>query len=237
MNVTVLEMVIRATVGFIVLYILCRLLNKKLIAQMTFFDFVAGITIGSVVASSMLMKDVPVLVGMVGLILFCFYTFLTNVFGVKSLIGRKILEDEPTYLIKNGEILEDGLKKCRLTMDALLTGLRKKNFFYVDQVETAIMETDGTITALAKPPYLTAMQKDVRNIQPNRGAPQAFIIDGKILPKSLQLLGKDMTWVREILQKNNISNIQDVFFAQIDELGTVYIDRKEDVTVTEEITK
>nr|WP_273841073.1 YetF domain-containing protein [Halalkalibacter alkalisediminis] len=126
---TVMEIIIRATVGFVVLYILCRLLNKKLIAQMNFFDFVAGITIGSIVASSMITKDVPVWIGMIGLILFCFYTFLTSVIAIKSLRGRKVLEDEETYLIQDGQVLEEGLKKVRLTIDGLLTSLRKKVFF------------------------------------------------------------------------------------------------------------
>ncbi|WP_053073870.1 DUF421 domain-containing protein [Bacillus sp. LL01] len=225
---TIFEMVLRTTVGFITLYILCRILNKKLIAQMTFFDFVAGITIGSVVASSMLMKDIPVLTGMVGLVLFAFYTFLSSIGAIKSLWGRKILEDEPTYLIKDGQVLEEGLKKVRLTMDGLLTNLRKKGYFYVDQVEIAMMETDGSVSVLAKPPFLSVMQKDVFNIQASRGLAQAFIIDGKVLQKSLKSLGKDMHWVIQTLEKNNISNVEDVFFAQIDQLGNIYIDKRED---------
>lgn len=227
---TIFEMIIRTTVSFLILYILCRLLNKKLIAQMTFFDFVAGITIGSVVASSMLMKDIPIYIGMFGLFLFCFYTFLSSLAAIKSLWGRKVLEDEPTYLIKDGQILEDGLKKVRMTMDALLTTLRKKGYFYVDQIETAMMEMDGTVSILAKPPYLSAMKKDVFNVQPSRGIAQAFIIDGKILSRSLNILGKDTNWVEQILQENKIATIKDVFFAQIDQQGTIYIDKREDIS-------
>ncbi|MBP3952484.1 DUF421 domain-containing protein [Bacillus suaedae] len=226
---SMIEMIIRTTVGFVVLYSLCRFLNKKLIAQMTFFDFVAGITIGSIVASSMLMKDIPVMIGMVGLILFCVYTFLSSIGAMKSIWGRKILEDEPTYLIKNGQVLEEGLKVVRLTMDGLLAGLRKKGFFYLDQVETALMETDGTITALAKPAYLNATQQDVFNVHSSRGNAQAFIVDGQVLTESLSLLNKDMTWVRDVLHLNNIANIKEVFFAQIDEQGTIYIDRRKDL--------
>lgn len=225
---TAIEMIIRTTVGFIILYILCRILNKKLISQMTFFDFVAGITIGSVVASSMLMKDIPIYIGMLGLILFCFYTFLSGIGAIKSLWGRKILEDEPTYLIKNGQVLEEGLKKVRLTMDSLLCGLRKKGYFYVDQIETAILETDGIITVLPKPAYMQATQKDIFNIQASRGTPQAFIIDGQVLPNSLKMLGKDMAWVEQVLKENDIPSIKEVFFAQIDQLGTVYIDKRMD---------
>ncbi|WP_216829700.1 DUF421 domain-containing protein [Alkalihalobacterium elongatum] len=225
---TLIEVIIRTTLLFIVLYILCRILNKKLIAQMTFFDFVAGITIGSIVATAMLMKDIPVYIGVIGLVFFSLYTFISNIIAIKSFTGRKILESEPTYVIKDGQVLEDGLKKGMLTMDSLLTSLRKKNVFNLDEVDTAILETDGTISVLVKPPYLPAMQKDVYNIQPNRGVGQAFILDGNILMKSLELLGKDMEWVKTTLTAHNVEKIEDVFYAQIDKQGIVYIDVRED---------
>ncbi|WP_088105190.1 DUF421 domain-containing protein [Halalkalibacter urbisdiaboli] len=225
---TVGEMFIRATVAFIVLYFLCRLLNKKLISQMTFFDFVAGITIGSVAASSMLTKDVPIYIGMLGLFIFCLYTLSTNIIAIKSLRGRKILEDEPTYLVKNGKILEEGLKKSRMTMDSLIANLRKKSVFYLDQVDTALLETDGSVSVLKKTPYIDLMKKDIATVEPSRGIPQAFIIDGKILKKSLKVLRKDMKWVDEILTLHNVKHLEDVFVAQIDMLGNVYIDIRDD---------
>lgn len=196
---------------------------------MTFFDFVAGITIGSIAASAMLMQSTPISISMAGLILFCFYTFVTSIIAIKSLRGRKILEDEPTYLIKNGKILENGLKKNRMAMDALLTNLRKKGVFYVDQVESAILETDGTVSVLKKPSYLNVMKKDINNIQASRGVPQAFIIDGKILTSTLKMLGKDINWVHSILKQNNITKLEDVFFAQVDMQGNVYLDKREDI--------
>lgn len=90
------------------------------------------------------------------------------------------------------------------------------------------METDGTITVLAKPEYLFATQKDVFNIQASRGSAQAFIIDGQLLPNSLKMLGKDLAWVQQILQENSIPSIKEVFFAQIDQVGNIYIDKRMD---------
>ncbi|UOE96194.1 DUF421 domain-containing protein [Alkalihalobacillus sp. LMS39] len=226
---TVFEVILRTTIAFIILYILCRILNKKLISQMTFFDFVAGITIGSLVASSIIMTDVPIFISMVGLFFFCLYVFITSIIAIKSLWGRKVLEDEPTYLMKDGQILEEGLKKSRFTVDSLLTNLRKKNVFNIDEVDTAFLETDGTVTVLKKAPYLPAMQKDVFNVQVTRGVGQAFIIDGKILKKSLDILEKDIDWVKTVLAQHKISSIDDVFFAQIDKQGMVYIDKRSDI--------
>ncbi len=111
-----------------------------------------------------------------------------------------------------------------MTTDSLLTNLRKKDVFYVDQVET-----DGTVSILKKPQFLGVMQKDIMNVQSSRGTAQAFIIDGKILQKSLSLLGKDASWVKNVLLQHNISRISDVFFAQIDQVGNIYIDLRDDL--------
>ena len=223
------EMMIRTTVSFIVVYVLCRILSKKLISQMTFFDYVAGITIGSIVASSMFMKDVKISIAMLGLILFCVYVFVTSIIALKSLTARKVLESEPTYLIQNGQILEEALKKNRFSMDDLVANLRKKNVFYLDQVEAAILENDGTVSVLRKPNYLPAVKQDVFSVTSSRGIAQAFIVDGKILSKSLELLGKDTAWVSAVLKMNNIEKVEDVFFAQIDQQNNVYIDKRNDL--------
>jgi uncharacterized membrane protein YcaP (DUF421 family) len=114
-------------------------------------------------------------------------------------------------------------------MDSLLTNLRKKDVFYVDQVETALLETDGTVSVLKKPPYLEVMQKDINKVQVSRGIAQAFIIDGKILSKSLEILGKDKEWIKQILQQNQIKRVEDVFFAQMDGVGNIYIDKRDDL--------
>lgn len=195
---------------------------------MTFFDFVAGITIGSIVASSILAKDMPIQIGMIGLAMFCLCVLIANVIVFKSLTGRKILEGEPTYLIKNGQILEEGLRKNRLSVEYLLAQLRKKDIFYVDEVEAAFLEIDGTVSVLRCPAYLPATKKDVLNIQASRGIAQAFIVDGKVLHESLKLLGKDMEWVEQILKNNNIAKIEDVFFAHIDSQNKIYIDKFND---------
>jgi uncharacterized membrane protein YcaP (DUF421 family) len=225
---TISEMLVRTLITFIVAYILCRILGKKLISQMTFFDFVAGISIGTIIGSIMFSKDIKLMVGLIGLISFFLIVLMIDILVVKSFISRKIFNGEPTMIIKQGKILEKGMRKVRLNMDELLLKLRKKNVFYLDDVEMAIFETDGSLSVLKKPLSQPVTRKDLALTAPSRGQAQALIIDGKILSSTLTMIGKNQEWLDSILQSQGIANVSDVFFAQVDGQNNVYIDIRDD---------
>jgi uncharacterized membrane protein YcaP (DUF421 family) len=223
-----MEMVVRCLLIFLVLYVMCRILGKKLVSQMTFFDVVAGITLGSISGAFMFTNSVSKSVGVVGLILFATLAFLVDLLSLKSFKARKILNDEPTLVIKNGKVHEEGMAKSRLTVDELLFQLRKKNIFYIDQVDFAFFETDGSVSALKRVGEQTPTKTEMQVNTPSRGVPQTFIIDGKILENSLASVNKDHNWVKTILQSNGISDMKDVFLAQIDGNNNIYIDKRKD---------
>jgi uncharacterized membrane protein YcaP (DUF421 family) len=228
LSMTISEMLVRTLITFIVAYILCRMLGKKLISQMTFFDFVAGISIGTIIGSIMFSKDVKLTVGLIGLIFFFLIVLLIDFLVVKSFISRKIFNGESTMIIKQGKILEEGMRKVRLNMDELLLKLRKKNVFYLDEVEMAIFETDGSLSVLKKSESLPVTRKDLSLTALSRGQAQALIIDGQKLDSTLTMTGKNQEWLDSILQAQGISNVSDVFFAQVDEQNNVYIDIRDD---------
>jgi uncharacterized membrane protein YcaP (DUF421 family) len=213
-------------IAFIVIYILSRILGKKLISQMTFFDFVAGVSLGSLVGSVILAPDIPIWKGSISLIIFAAISFVVDYTSLKSYRGRKILNDEPTPIIKEGKILENGMKEVRLTIDDLLFQFRKKDIFYLDEVEYAFLETDGTISALKKPGELPPTISDLQLNTLSRGLPQTFIIDGNILPDILKKIGKDENWVQGILVQNKINSVTDILVAQIDNQMKVYLSLK-----------
>ncbi|MBM7660218.1 uncharacterized membrane protein YcaP (DUF421 family) [Bacillus mesophilus] len=224
---TYIEMIVRCLLIFAVLYTMCRILGKKLISQMTFFDFVAGITLGSIAGAFMFSQGVPKSVGIVGLVLFAILALLVDYIALKSFKARKILNDEPTLVVKNGKIHEEGMAKSRLSVDELLFQLRKKNIFYVDQVDIAFFETDGSVSALKRVGELPPTKTELQINTPSRGVPQTFIIDGKILENSLASINKDHSWVEFILKSKGVS-MKEVFIAQIDENNTIYIDKRSD---------
>jgi uncharacterized membrane protein YcaP (DUF421 family) len=223
------EMIWRSAAVFLALLIWARILGKKLISQMTFFDFVAGVAIGSIGAIVMFNQRLPFGILLLGLSAFCAMAFLSDMISLKSFIGRKVLDSEPTIVIRNGQILEKGMAKERLTMDALLMKLRKKNVFYVDEVELAYFEIDGTLSVLRKSQYLPATRGDVKSTKPSRGRPQSIVIDGKVLPNSLKEAGKDEEWLHKALHEAGIQDASELALAQVDELDNLYLDKKKDV--------
>jgi uncharacterized membrane protein YcaP (DUF421 family) len=225
---TIIEMTVRTFISFVSLYVMCRILGKKLISQMTFFDFVAGVTLGTITGSIMFSDKLSKSVGVYGLVLFALITLLLDFIALKSLKGRKVLNGEPTLIVKNGKILEEGMSKARLTMDELLIHLRKKNIFYLDEVDFAFFETDGSISSMKKSILSPPTKKDLQVNTASRGVPQVFIMDGKVLPDGIQAAGKDEKWIKMILQSNGITDVGQVAIAQVDEQDSVYIDIRED---------
>jgi uncharacterized membrane protein YcaP (DUF421 family) len=224
----ILEMVIRTVVVFISVYVWSRILGKKLISQMTFFDFVAGISLGSIAGSIMYSANISLTTAIIGLSLFALLAFILDLLAVSSFKARKILDDEPTLVVKDGNILEEGMRKARLNMDELLFQLRQKNIFYLDEVELAYFETNGKVSALKKPEYKPVTRKDLQLLSSSRGQAQTFIIDGQILENSLASIGKDEDWVKDIIKSHGANEISDVAIAQVDENNKVYIDTRKD---------
>lgn len=212
-------------IAFMVMYIVSRALGKKLISQMTFFDFITALSLGSLVGSIILAKDIPIWKGSFSLVVFAAMSFVVDLTSLKSYWGRKIFNDVPTPIIKEGKLIFEGMKKVRLTVDDLLFQLRKKDIFYLDEVEYAFLEIDGTISTLKKPENLTPTIKDLQLKASSRGMPQNFIIDGNIIPNILTKMGKDENWVLKMIFPNKIT---DVLVAQIDEQLKIYVSLKEE---------
>lgn len=230
-SMTIFEMLVKTLITFVTLYILCRLLGKKLISQMTFFDFVAGVTIGSISASFLFSTEIAIPVGLSCLIFFVFLALIFDFGTLKLLRFRKVANGEPAILIQNGLINEREMAKARLTMNELQFLLRKKNAFYLDQVNIAILETDGTLSVLKKAEEqpLTKKEAQTHLFSFQRGLTYTVVIDGKIDRKVLQQSGKDEEWLRSELKAKGIKDISQLSIVQVDYSNRIYFDIKDEL--------
>jgi uncharacterized membrane protein YcaP (DUF421 family) len=148
---------------------------------------------------------------------------LTDLFNIKSFIFRKIEEGEPVILISNGSILDCNLKKVRINISKLLMLLRQKNIFDIEEVNFAVLESDGQLSVLPKPDKQPPKTGDLNITSPSSRLGVDIIIDGEILYKNLKQTEHDEMWLRQQLAAYNVEDVQNVFYAGIGSSGKLYV--------------
>lgn len=215
---------IRSVLSFILLLLLTRIMGKKQISQLTFFDYCVSITIGSIAADMSVDQNVKIINGLTSLAIWGIFPILLSFVGLKSRKFQQITDGKPAIIIKHGMVLEESMKKNHLTIDELMLLLREKDVFKLSDVEMAILETNGELSVLKKTSQQPVTPQMIRMVLKEEEAPTLLILDGQILHKNLSVLGYTEDWLIQELKKLGASNIQEVFLAQVDSNGKFYID-------------
>jgi uncharacterized membrane protein YcaP (DUF421 family) len=228
------ELFLRLVIAFITLIALTRIMGRKEISQMTFFNFVSAISIGTLGASLAIDSSISITNGLISLVAWSAFTVATGFLDLKSPKFRYAIEGQPVILIKKGKIMDEALRKVRLDLDALNTLLRKKNIFAVSDVDYAIFETDGTLSVMKKEPKLPLTKSDMdMDIKQSNiytfPISTSVIADGEIKEENLKKLNLDKKWLEEQLKMSGINSISNVFYAEVQKDGTLFIDTKNDV--------
>ncbi|ASA21387.1 DUF421 domain-containing protein [Paenibacillus donghaensis] len=218
-----LEVIVRTIFAVVVLFLLTKLLGKRQVSQLSFFEYITGITVGSLAAYISLDTDKTWHLGLIALVVWIAFSLGIEFLQMKSKKARDFLDFKSTVLIKDGKILEDNMKKERLTTDELLSELRKKDVFKLADVEFAIMESDGAINLLLTRENQPLTPKHLGiQVAPEQET-QAVIMDGEILDDALDILGLSRKGLQEKLAELNLS-VQNVFLGQVDSYGELTVD-------------
>jgi len=153
---------------------------------------------------------------------------LISTLQLKSELARLIFCGQPSILIEKGKINIKELKKNRININDLLEELRLKDYYNLDDIEYAILETRGQITIIPKSEQEPATRKDLNIKSSQNKMPVTLILDGRINDRNLKLIEKDKSWLNEQLNKRNISSAEQIFLALLDSQGKfVYQLKKE----------
>lgn len=223
-----LVVLVRSIISFFTLLIFARLLGKEQISQLTFFDYVLGITIGSIAASLTTDLSSRAWPHWIGLLCWAGLGYLMELISMKWRYAAKYIEGEPTVIIMNGKILESTLKKMKYRVSDVLLLLRNKDIFDVSEVDVAIIEPNGQLSVLKKPENEPLTAKDMNIKKQKKGISTEIIYDGILFEENLRQLKKDKEWLMKELKKKGIHRISDVFLATLNKGGTLYIDKYED---------
>ncbi len=218
-----LEILIRSAVSFGVLLLFTRLTGRKQLSQITFFDYIVGITIGSITATVSVDRTIPEIDGIIAIAVWCGLPIIIGYVALKSIVFRTFIDGKPRIIIQRGEILRENMKKEKYNMGDLFMQLRDKDIFDISQVEFAILEPNGTLSVLKKSENNCATLKDLNLPGRYTGLMAELIIDGRIITKHLVGINKDTNWLMGELKKKNIDSVYDVVFAGVMNNGQLYV--------------
>lgn len=218
--------IIRGILIYFLGLILSKLIGIKIISQMNFFDFIMGVSIGSMIAKIIIDKNHVIFSGIIALIIFTLLTIGTSYLNLKSYTARRIINAKTLILIENGRIIDKNMKRLRITINELMMKLREKDVFSLEDVQFAIMESNGQLSVLIKADKKPVTPYDMNLKVKNLSLINDIIIDGEIIDRNLKIAGIDKKWLQSELKRKSINNIKEVFYAGIDQNKKLIISEK-----------
>ncbi len=201
-----------ALVSIVVLFLLTKLMGVRQVSQMTMFDYVEGITIGSVAAELATELEEP-LRPLTALIVYGAAAVAISLLTNKLLRARAVVTGKPLVLLENGVIYRENLKRARLDLNEFLTYCRIGGWFDLNQLQSAVLEHNGVVSFLPKEANRPATPTDL-NLDPRQSRRQTpFIMDGRLLEENIRSAGKEIPWVRRSLVRQGYRDEKDVLLA------------------------
>jgi len=216
----------QTTLIFVSLLVFTRFLDKTQIGQLTFYEYISGITMGSI-AGSIASSDADKFWShFFDLFLFFLLTYLLSLFSIKSRPLRKLFEGSPTVVIQNGSIMKKNMKMMRYDLDELNSQLREKGVLDISQVQYATVEPTGQLSVIMKPDFQPLTKSDMNIHLPNPSFPVELIMDGQIIEENLAKEHLSHTWLITQLTERNIESPAHIMYAVLDSKGQLFISAK-----------
>lgn len=211
-----LNICFRTILILIILFFITKMMGKKQISELNFFDYVVGITIGSIAADISLDIEKNMIAGIAALFIYGFISYIISFVSIKSILARRFFIGVPTVLVEKGKIIESGLKKSKIDVNDLLMEARENGYFNLDEIDYALMEVNGNISFLPKEKEKPVTKKDMKIKCSNEGLTVNAIIDSKYMVNNMKAINKDKEWLDHELKVNGYDNYDNILLATID---------------------
>lgn len=204
------------------LFLLTKLMGAKQVSQMTMFDYVTGITIGSAAAELATELEKPHK-PLTALVVYALAAVAISLLTSKSLKARAALTGKPLVLLENGVIYRENLKKAKLDLNEFLTYCRAGGWFDLNQLQAAVFEHNGTVSFLPRETERPATPADLHQNPKQSQVQTPFIMDGQLLRGNLRQAGKEEAWVQRELLRQGYRDQGEVFLALWDGRETLTV--------------
>ena len=216
----------RTIILYLILIAVIRLMGKRQIGQMEPSEFVVTMLVANLASIPMQDGGIPLFSGLVPILTVLGIELVLSHLSLRSIRFRKLLCGKPVILIENGNILQQNLRKTRVTLDELTGHLREKDVLDLRSVQYAILETNGNLSVFPYPKEKPASAKDAGIPARKQFLPLTIISDGVVMKENLKKANKDMAWLQRVLQQQH-AEIKDTWLLTVDGSDHVLFYRKE----------
>lgn len=223
-----LKIILTSIISASVLFILTKIIGYRQISEMSAFDYINSITIGSIAAETAFARGEDFFCTLEAMIIFGLIAFILSIITDKSVKIRRIIEGCPIILMDKGKIYNKALKKAHVDINEFLIACRNSGYFDLTKLDTVILETNGKMSFIPKEEYRPLTPFD-QGLSPSQEKLSFTVInDGNIMEDNLKNLGFDINFLIKKLAERKIENINEIFFASLDEDGnlTVFLNNK-----------
>lgn len=222
-TLTAIDWILRAIVSFFFLLTVAKLLGQRTISQLRLLDFVISIVIGNIIAHPLSDEKL----GLEGSLITTFVLVVLYLGGIFSMLMlpsiRRFFNGSPIIIVQNGEILHDGLKKARISIDVLLDELRQEKVDDVKKVALAIWEPNGKFSVFLHPEYEPITPSSLNLKTEPFNFPRTIIKEGNLIFEELKELQKDESWV--------VSKLESLYQAEVKNILLATLDNKDNLKV------
>ena len=227
-----LTIIVRAIVIYILVLFVFRLMGKRQIGQMQPFELVLTLIIADLATIPMAELSVPVLHGIVPLLTLVVVHYFLTLISRNSTKFSNFISGKPVIVINPKGIDEKALRSLNITIDDLFEAIRGAGYFNLEEVQYAIMETNGTVDVLPKSDFSPVVNKDLKLKLEENSIPVTLVSEGKILKNNVNLAGVDKNFIEKFMKKAGIEKISKILVLTLNKSGTVYIQEKNKEFIT-----
>lgn len=208
----ILNVILTAILSVVSIFLITKIMGHKQVAQLDFFDYVSGITIGSIAAELATELEAPYK-PLIALVIYGCSSLILTMLTHKYPRTRKYINGTPTILLHNGKLFRENLKKSKLDLSEFLLMCREQGYFELDNIQTAVFEHNGKLSILpvSKKRPLTPEDMNVE-VSPSHIGTE-LILDGRIMEDNLRRAGLDIKWLQKKLKENGYHDAKEIFLA------------------------
>ena len=192
------------------LFIITKIMGHKQVAQLDFFDYINGITIGSIAAELATELEEPYK-PLVALCIYGIVSIILSLVAQKFPRTRKYINGTPTILMNSGRIYRKNLKKAKLDLSEFMLLCREQGFFNLDEIQTAIFEHNGKLSVLPKAANRPLTPEDMSIAPTEAHIGREIIMDGRVMGENLVRIGRDEGWLKKRLKSQGYKEVNEIF--------------------------